>query len=150
MREPTTLWVNGYPMSGSGSGLTASLRRLSHLAMRNTVQDLPNPCQEVNKDFSNSAGDHTAVGCDGVGGALSPGAGGKGNAQCGDDTFDHILICQSPSFRGASSHSFARAFSPSDCLSGSIPTRLGTELLPYSRLRFQSFTKSPCVLAQIV
>ena len=41
--------------------------------------------------FSGSAGDHAAIGCDGVGGALSPGAGGQGNAQCGDDTFDHIL-----------------------------------------------------------
>ena len=51
-----------------------------------------------------------------------------------------------PSFRGVSSHSFARAFSPSNCLSGSISTRLETELLPYLRLRFQSFTQSPCVL----
>lgn len=60
--------------------------------MKRTVQDLPSPCQGVNKDFSNSAGDHTAVGCDGVGGALSPGAGGQGNAQCGKDTFGHKKI----------------------------------------------------------
>lgn len=87
---------------GVGVRLDGSLCRFPHPAMRNTVQDLPSPCQEVNKDFSNSAGDHTTVGCNSVGGALSPGAGGQGDAQCGKDTFGHLLICQSPSFRGVS------------------------------------------------